>query len=112
MGISIESEAGVHHIWQYFGFLAETVIFTAAGVFIGTKLLSSNIIWQDYLKLLALWAGLQVIRFLAVLSMFAFLRKLGYGLSFKQLLVLAYGGLKGAVGLLLALVVDLEHDID
>ena len=112
MGISVESEAGVHHIWSYLGFVAETTIFTFAGVFIGTKLLSSDIFWQDYLKLLGLWAGLQVIRFLAILSMFVFLRKLGYGLSFKQLIVLSYGGVKGAVGLLLALVVDLEHSID
>ena len=112
MGISIESEAGVHHIWQYLGYVAETTIFTAAGVFIGTKLLSSDIFWHDYVKLLGLWIGLQVIRFLTILSMWVFLRKLGYGLSFKQLIVLAYGGLRGAVGLLLALVVDLEHSID
>lgn len=45
MGISIEAEEGVHHIWSYLGFLAETTIFTAAGVFIGTKLLSSDIFW-------------------------------------------------------------------
>ena len=44
--------------------------------------------------------------------MWVFLRKLGYGLSFKQLIVLTYGGLRGAVGLLLALVVDLESGID
>lgn len=105
--ISVDSEAGVHHIWSYLGFLAETAIFCAAGVFIGTKLLDSNIFWQDYLKLLALWVLLQLIRFIAILTLWPILRKLGYGLSFKQLLVLTYGGLRGAVGLLLALVVDL-----
>lgn len=43
--------------------------------------------------------------------LFPALRKLGYGLSFKQLIVISYGGLRGAVGLLLALNVDLNHKI-
>ncbi len=111
-GISIDSEEGVHHIWSYLGFLAETAIFCAAGVFIGTKLLSSDIFWQDYLKLLALWLCLQIVRFVAIIAMWPILRKIGYGLTFKQTLVLTYGGLRGAVGLVLALVVDLEDSID
>ena len=43
--------------------------------------------------------------------LFPALRKLGYGLSFKQLIVISYGGLRGAVGLLLALNVDLNDKI-
>lgn len=37
--------------------------------------------------------------------------KLGYGLSFKQGLVLGYSGLRGAVSLTLALIVYLDHDV-
>lgn len=38
--------------------------------------------------------------------------KLGYGLTFKQGIVLGYSGLRGAVSLILALTVYLDHEID
>mmetsp|Transcript_11742 Transcript_11742/g.5896 ORF Transcript_11742/g.5896 Transcript_11742/m.5896 type:complete len:89 (-) Transcript_11742:58-324(-) len=36
----------------------------------------------------------------------------GYGIDWKEALVITYGGLRGAIGLTLALVVAAEHEID
>ena len=84
----------------------------SAGVFIGIHIMyTSTIEYQDWLKLIGLFLGLQIIRFIGILMLFPALRKLGYGLSFKQLIVISYGGLRGAVGLLLALNVDLNDKI-
>jgi len=39
-----------------------------------------------------------------------FMKKMGYGLNFKTGVVLVYGGLRGAIGLALALIVNLQTD--
>ena len=110
--ISHESEASVHHIWSYLGFCAETMIFTLAGVIMGNKVITSNyIVWQDYLKLLALYVILHFIRFLSLFMFWPCLKKLGYGMNFKQLLLLSFAGLRGAVGLTLALIVANDDSI-
>ena len=66
---------------------------------------SSNIHWDDYLKCLALYVIMHLIRFLGILLFFPILRKMGYGLSFKHVLLLSYAGLRGALSLTLALMV-------
>ena len=67
---------------------------------------------MDVIKLVfGTYPILHVIR-LAVFFMFwPILRKLGYGLTLNQLILCSYAGLRGAVGMSLALMVCVDHAI-
>ena len=54
---------------------------------------------------------LQVIRFVMIFLMLPVLSRLGYGLTWREAIILAWGGLRGAVGLALALFVSLDNQI-
>lgn len=96
----------VHHIWQFLAYIAETTIFLVAGLIIGNRVLGADYLrWQDYLLLLALYALLHVIRFIGLLLFMPLLDRIGYGFSFKKVILLSYSGLRGAIALTLALVV-------
>lgn len=47
-----------------------------------------------------------------VLLLYPILTRCGYGLSRREMIVLIYGGLRGAVGLALALIVTLDHKLE
>lgn len=109
--ISSTSEEHVHHVWSYLGYIAETIIFLLSGVIIGSKINSEHdidIFWDDYLKLFGLYIFLHLIRFGCLLIFYPILSRLGYGMDLKQLVFLSYAGLRGAVGLTLALIVTQE----
>ena len=100
-------------IREFLAYIAETLIFVLAGIIIGYQVLYSDmkIEANDYYMLFGLYAGLHVIRFLTIFVLWPLLKITGYGMSFKEILVLSYGGLRGAVGLALALLVSQGDDI-
>jgi len=99
----------VHHVWTYLAYIAETIIFMLAGLIIGVRIMESqNIFWDDYLKCIALYVLLHLIRFICLVCAFPFLRMLGYGMTFRQVILFSYAGLRGAMGLILALIVVTE----
>ena len=112
--ISSESMHTVHGIWSFVGFLAETVIFIVSGVIMGERGAEANTLtYVDYLKLLGVYVGLHIIRFMTTLAFWPLLRKVGqYGMTFNQVVLCSYAGLRGAVGLSLALMVSGSHKID
>ena len=83
-GISAESEHAVHHVWGYIGFVAETVIFILSGIIMGERAVQDGnlITYVDYLKLLAVYLILHVIRFGIILMFWPCLKNMGYGLNF------------------------------
>jgi NhaP-type Na+/H+ or K+/H+ antiporter len=105
--ISAESEHSVHHVWGYFGFVAETIIFILTGVIMGERAVDDDnmIDYRDYLKCIATYLILHVIRFLMIVVCWPLLSRLGYGMSFNQVVLCSYAGLRGAVGMSLALMV-------
>jgi hypothetical protein len=112
--ISQNSEETLHHVWQYLGFISETLVFLLAGVIIAVKVFreDNDIHWDDYLKNLALYVLLHIIRFAMIFLVRWPMSKIGYGLSWSQATVLGYAGLRGAVSLILALIVYLDDGID
>lgn len=52
----------------------------------------------------------QVFRALTIALLYPILVKLGYGLTLKDSIVMTWGGLRGAVGLALALIVELDEN--
>merc|ERR1719409_495619 len=58
---------------------------------------------------LVLWFLLTIVRSLTIFVLSPILRHIGYGLTLKEAIVMVWGGLRGAVSLSLALLVDMNH---
>lgn len=54
------------------------------------------------------WFLMIGLRSLMVLTFYPLLKGIGYGLTKKELVVLIYGGLRGALGLCLSLIVGVD----
>lgn len=107
MRISTESDEAIHAIWHFIGFGAETLIFLLTGIILG-ETEYENFSWIWVLQLLGLYVLLHVIRFVGLLMMLPLMNLTGYEINVKQVFLLAYSGLRGAVGLCLALIVKLK----
>ncbi|CAI2372249.1 unnamed protein product [Moneuplotes crassus] len=112
--ISHQSEETLHHIWGYLGFACETLVFMIAGTIIALKVFERNsrIEWEDWLKLPALYIILHIIRMGMIYSLKWPMSKLGYGLTWAQATVLGFSGLRGAVSLVLSLIVFLDSEVN
>jgi NhaP-type Na+/H+ or K+/H+ antiporter len=99
--ISAEVQHFLHEFWELAAFIANTLIFVIVGVVIAER---SSFTGNDFLALIILYVGIHIIRAIVILIFFPAMRKIGYGLPKKDAIVAWYGGLRGAVGLALALV--------
>lgn len=104
--ISTESEEAIHSVWSYVGFCAETAIFILAGLWLANAVSYDHITAVDFGKIFLLYILLFLIRLIAIMIFYPLLRLLGYGLDLKTVVLMAYSGLRGAVSLCLALLVQ------
>ena len=105
--ISPEVEEFLHCFWDMMAYLANTTIFVLVGVVIGERAFD-HVEASDWFFLMTLYFGVTVIRGLTLAMLGPLLARIGYGISWQTSVVMTWGGLRGAVGLALALVV--EHD--
>jgi len=108
--ISSESDQSIHAIWGYIGFVAETLIFLLTGFVLGGEFANVKPLWFG--QLFGLYIGLHIIRFLGLIIFWPCMNIKGYAFNFKQILLLSYSGLRGAVGLSLALIVNFDKEIE
>ena len=106
-------EHNLHAFWMIAGYVANTVIFFISGLIMSQKsFYTETIKAADWGYLIALYALLHVVRFAMLGVCWYALSHLGYGLSWQQGAALCFGGLRGAVGLTLALIVEDDMNID
>ncbi|CAM9193771.1 unnamed protein product, partial [Ectocarpus fasciculatus] len=100
--------------WKTLQFFADTTIFFLSGlIVIGVAVNEDRAInGADFGYLIALFIALYIIRGLVILTAYPVLRSGEYKISVPQMMVLTHSGLRGAVALILALVVDGVHEID
>lgn len=111
--ISPGVEESMHTFWSMLSYVANTGIFFIAGLIIGDRAIFSVYVdGSTWGYLIVLYLGLLLVRAVVVLLSSPVLIKGGYGMEWSQLLVLIWAGLRGAVGLTLALVVAEENVID
>ena len=123
---AIKTEAAhhmLHSFWTLLCWVADTVIFVLAGVIIvqdGFMLHGDVFKTADWGYLIALYGSLLVIRALMVVVCSPVLRYTGYGMQprvcsqerfIKYMCVLSWGGLRGAIGLVLAVVVSMDKTL-
>ena len=94
----------MHAVWHYIGFTAETVIFGMTGLILG-EIMVKHVTWTWIVLLFGLYFMLHVIRFGFTLLVMPILNLTGYEFNLKHCVIVSYGGLRGAVGLALALIV-------
>lgn len=102
--------------WELATYLANTLIFIIVGVVIAIK---TDFSWSSVLILIGMYIGINLIRGLMVGMLYPLMRRFGYGLTPRESVILSWGGLRGALGLTLALMVsyttsipaDIRHQI-
>lgn len=111
--ISPEEKKTVVIFWKYVVYAGESSIFILAGVLVGVKVITNrssyvndlgeiippSILPSDYYKLFGLYICMILSRFGSIACVMPWLKKWGYGLTWKEVYVLAYGGLRGAIGI-------------
>lgn len=107
--IYAESEHAIHTVWGFAQYSCETLIFLLTGILIGIEMIEkSTITFDDWIKMLIFWVLMIVMRFVMVFTLYPILSRTGYGLELTEAVVLCYGGLRGALGLTLSLMVGVD----
>lgn len=110
----IVSRETIHTVWETIEFVGNTLVFFVAGLIFGDICLSRSGVIQlmDYAYLLVLYFVVTGIRMLMVAIMLVPLNKAGRPIKLREAVVIVWSGLRGAVGLAMAIIVDQEPDID
>lgn len=93
--------------WKWVDWIANTLIFFLAGLIVATEISNQNdsISGKDWGMAFSLYFLLIPIRIVSLILLYPILAFGKYGLNFKDLVILSWAGLRGAVGLTLALIV-------
>ena len=94
--------------WELASYIANTLIFIIVGIVIAAKV---DITWQSIVILFAVYIGINLVRAAMVLILYPIMKKCGYGLTLRESVILVWGGLRGALGLTLALMVSYTLEI-
>lgn len=89
--------------WELMAYMANTLIFIIVGVVIALKV---DMTWSSFLLLIGVYIGVNIARMLMIVILYPFMKKTGYGLTMRESFILGWGGLRGALGLTLALMVS------
>jgi len=103
---SLQRETAHNHhvVFNFLALLSNEAIFVKAGV-VGSTFFFQDTDVQDWVQLGVLYVIIHVTRAFVVLVSMPFLTHMGYGLTWKEALVCVLSGLRGAVGLAMALLV-------
>jgi len=112
--LTFVSEELIKGVWEALEFMANTVIFMLAGLLFGKSVLSrqQDIVIQDVGWLLLLYAALTIFRAVMIGVLWIPMNALGHRLTLKDGLVMTWSGLRGAVSLAMAIMMDNHKDID
>ncbi|KAJ4960786.1 hypothetical protein NE237_020696 [Protea cynaroides] len=109
-----EGQQSLHHFWEMVGYIANTLIFILSGVVIAQGVLHGDHHFEgdgtSWAYLILLYVFVQVSRAIVVGVSFPLLRYFGYGLDWKEAIILTWSGLRGAVALSLSLSVKRSSD--
>jgi len=112
--IDTEAEGALHSVWTWVQYACETLIFLMTGLLIGHTVLfqeDSTIEVSDWIKMFLFYGFLIGARALMAFAFLPILKRHGYGLNGKEFMVLVWGGLRGALGLALALMVAFDDGL-
>lgn len=94
--------------WGLLAYIANTLIFIIIGIIIAEKV---DFSWADLAVLLIVYVGINIVRFVMISVLYPILKSNGYGLRKREVVILTWGALRGALGLTLALIVSYTESI-
>ena len=89
--------------WELLTYIANTLIFIIVGIVIAEKV---DFSWSHLGILLLVYVFLNIFRYAAIMMLYPIMKRSGYGLNKKESIILTWGGLRGALGMTLALMVS------
>uniref|UniRef100_A0A7S3NIQ1 Alpha-carbonic anhydrase domain-containing protein n=1 Tax=Aureoumbra lagunensis TaxID=44058 RepID=A0A7S3NIQ1_9STRA len=103
----IVDHSAMEHVWHAIEYLGNTLIFSLAGVLTRRACFSRAINRREYFYLFILYFGVVIIRGVMMLLAYPLLTRLSdYGATPRECAFMVWGGLRGAVGLALAVFVN------
>ncbi|KAJ9464407.1 Sodium/hydrogen exchanger 8 [Diplonema papillatum] len=107
--ISPEVHHTLHEFWEMSVYLGNTLIFTMAGMIVAGRAFA-HVTFIDFLYLVVVYVVINVVRFFVV-KVFSVVYNnfFDYRLNTGNMALVAWGGLRGAVGLALALIIAGDH---
>ena len=93
----------MEHFWELLTYIANTLIFILVGVVIAEKV---DFSWGTLGVLILIYIALNLIRFAMIMLLYPVMKRLGYGLTRRESVILTWGGLRGALAMTLALMVS------
>ena len=111
--VSSRSMKAFNFFWDFVDWVANTLIFFLSGLIIAAQISrkSDNIDGKDWGMAFALYFLLLPIRVVGILLLYPILRFGQYPLKLKDMIILSWAGLRGAVGLTLSLIVYNSTDL-
>lgn len=94
--------------WSFLAFIANTLIFLIVGIVISTRVEFS---WTLIGGIVVMFVALNVIRYIMIALFYPILSRNGYGLNWRESIILGWGGLRGALGMSMALMVSCNENI-
>lgn len=94
----------MHNVWSIVEWGLNTMIFLLGGLMIGHRVLA-EVNGMDWLYMMVLYVALVAARFVTMLMLFPVISKIGHGCSLKEVCFMSWAGLRGALGMALALIV-------
>ena len=103
-----ETNEFMSKFWEFMAHIANTLIFIIVGFIVAVKV---DITLARCIQLILVYVGVLVIRYIMIMVLFPLIKHVGYGLSLRESVILGWGGLRGALCLSLALMVNNTESI-
>lgn len=94
--------------WDLLTYIANTLIFLIVGIVIAEKV---HFNWTTLGVAVIVYIALNVIRYAMIMLLYPVMKRMGYGLTPRESIILSWGGLRGALAMTLALMVSYTPSI-
>lgn len=101
--LTVEMDTFLCHFWEILALLMNIIIFLTAGILF-TATIVPYMDTRDYLLILMVYILSYIGRFLGFILLAPILSRTGYGLNFRDMVIIIWGGLKCSVSICLVMV--------
>ena len=98
-------EKPMHCFWSIIASDMEAFVFIISGMILGNQMLDTkSITWTDVAMLFLIFIILHIIRFICIIIHYPLLKYFGYGIHWKEIVIITFSGIKGVISLAIALI--------
>lgn len=95
----------VEAFWNQVEFFTTCLLYTQSGLYVAQDFYLGGLTAVDWGSLFGLFGWITLVRGVMILLSFPILQRLGYGLTWREAVVMVHGGLRGAVSILLSITI-------